>query len=147
VSLSRFIRWVLVPIGVWGIQALAVAETVNQSGAAPLPDTGVSVLRVLGALILVLAIFFGGVWLFKNSQRALGRSRGGSQLHVLEVKSLGNRQTVYVVGYGRQRMLIGSSPAGISLVSQLPEATEAEPVATPLGGSFADTLQKVLSRK
>lgn len=143
----RFIRWVLVPIGGWGIQALAMAETVKQGGAAPLPDTGVSVLRVLGALILVLAIFFGGVWLFKNSQRALGRSKGGSQLHVLEVKSLGNRQAVYVVGYGRQRMLIGSSPTGICLVSQLPEAAEAEPVATPLGGSFADALQKVLNRK
>lgn len=143
---TRFIRWVLLPIGVFGVQALALAETVNQSGAIPLPDTGVSVLRVLGALILVLAIFFGGVWLFKNSQRALGRSKGGSQLHVLEVKSLGNRQSVFVVGYGRQRMLIGSSPAGIALVSQLPEATEAEPVGTRSGGSFADTLQKVLNR-
>ena len=144
---SRFIRWVLMPIGVFGIQALTLAETANQNGAAPLPDTGVSVLRVLGSLILVLAMFFGGVWLFKNSQRALGRSKGGSRLHVLEVKSLGNRQAVYVVGYGRQRMLIGSSPTGIALVSQLPEATDAEQVATSSGGSFADTLQKVLNRK
>ena len=64
---------VLLPIGS-GVQALALAETANQSGAVPLPDTGVSVLRVL-VVILVLAIFFGGVWLFKNSQRALGRPR------------------------------------------------------------------------
>lgn len=144
---SRLIRWVLVPIGFGGIQALALAGTVDQTGTGPLPDAGVSVLRVLGALILVLAIFFGGVWLFKNSQRALGRSKGGSQLHVLEVKSLGNRQTVYVVGYGRQRMLIGSSPTGVALVSQLPEATESEPASPASGGTFADTLQKVLNRK
>jgi flagellar biogenesis protein FliO len=101
----------------------------------------------LGALILVLAIFFGGVWLFKNSQRAMGRSKAGSQLHILEVKSLGSRQAIYVVGYGRQRMLIGSSPTGIALVSQLPEATEAEQVATPPGGSFVDAFQNVLNRK
>ncbi len=145
--LSKFIRWVFMPIGVFGIQALAVAETANQNVAMPLPDAGVSVLRVLGALILVLAIFFGGVWLFKNSQRALGRSKSASQLHVLEAKSLGNRQTVYVVGYGRQRMLLGSSPTGIALVSQLPEAMESEPVGMPASGMFADTLQKVLNRK
>jgi flagellar protein FliO/FliZ len=146
-TLSKFIRWALVPIGVFGLQALAVAETTNQNSALPLPDTGVSVLRVLGALILVLAIFFGAVWLFKNSQRAFGRSKGNSQLHVLEAKSLGNRQTVYVVGYGRQRMLLGSSPTGIALVSQLPEATEVEQAAGPSGASFVDALQSVLNRK
>ncbi len=31
-----------------------------------LPDVGFSFVRVLGALAIVLALFLGGVWLFRN---------------------------------------------------------------------------------
>jgi flagellar biogenesis protein FliO len=117
-----------------------------EASASALPDAGTSVLRVFGALLIVLSLFFGGVWLFKNSQRFMGRQGGAGKLSVLEVKSLGNRQALYVVGYGRQRMLLGSSPAGVSLVSQLPEATEQEQPQAVMP-SFGDTLQRVLNRK
>ncbi len=107
---------------------------------------GTSVFRVIGALLLVLGIFFAGVWLFKNSPRVLGQAKTGTRLNVLEVKSLGNRQAIYVVGYGRQRLLLGSSPAGVCLVSPLPEASEEESSGTPTA-SFGDLLQRVLNRK
>lgn len=106
---------------------------------------GASVVRVIGALIVVLALFFSGVWLFKNSHRVLGRSHSGTRLNVLEIKSLGNRQALLVVGYGRQRMLVGSSPTGISLVSPLPEAAEEE-FAAAASVSFGDALHKMLNR-
>lgn len=120
--------------------------TFADASAPALPDAGTSMLRVFGALLIVLSLFFGGVWLFKNSQRVLGRPNGASKLNVLEVKSLGNRQALYVVGYGRQRMLLGSSPVGVSLVSQLPEASEQEPPQAVMP-SFGETLQRVLNRK
>jgi flagellar protein FliO/FliZ len=125
---------------------MAFAEGVNAPASSPLPDLGVSVLRVFGGLVLVLALFLGAMWLFKNSQRAVGRSNGVNKLRVVEAKSLGNRQSICVVGYGRQRMLVGASPAGVSLVSQLPEASPEEETktATP---TFADALQSVLQRK
>jgi flagellar biogenesis protein FliO len=129
----------------WAWPVAGFADAAN-SPAAPMPDLGVSVLRVFGALVLVLALFLGGVWLFKNSQRALGRSNGVNKLHVLEVKSLGNRQSLCVIGYGRQRMLVSSSPAGVSLVSQLPEAMPEELAAAP-PPNFADALQSILHRK
>jgi flagellar biogenesis protein FliO len=113
------------------------------------PDMAVSVLRMGGALVLVVALFLGGVWLFKNWQR-LGLRRGAlPKLNVLEVKSLGQRQAVYVVGYEQQRLLLASSPAGIVLLSHLPEAVaeqeQTAPAATRL--SFADAFQQVLARK
>ena len=37
--------------------------------APPLPDAGLSFVRVLGALVLVIGLFLGGVWFFKNWQR------------------------------------------------------------------------------
>ena len=112
-----------------------------------LPDAGTSVVHVFGALILVIAIFLGGVWLFRNWQRLTLRKRGAPRLNVIEVKSLGQRQTIYVVGYDQQRMLLASSPAGITLISHLP-TSEDEPAAVETARpSFADAFRQVLSRK
>jgi flagellar biogenesis protein FliO len=106
-----------------------------------------SVLRMGGALVLVIGLFLGGVWLFKNWQR-LGIRRGASpKLNVLEVKSLGQRQAIYVVGYEQQRMLLASSPAGIALLSHLPEAGEEEKLEPATRVSFAEAFQQVLARK
>jgi flagellar biogenesis protein FliO len=105
-----------------------------------------SVLRMGGALALVIAMFLGGVWLYKNWQR-LGLRRGAvPKLNVLEVKSLGQRQAIYVVAYEQQRLLLASSPAGIALLSHLPEAA-AEEAAPITRLSFADAFQQVLARK
>jgi flagellar biosynthetic protein FliO len=115
--------------------------------SAALPDAGASVVRVFGALILVVGIFLGGVWLFKNWQRFTVKNGGRPRLNVLEARSLGQRQSLYVVGYQQQRMLVASSPSGITLLSHLPAAEEAEaaPAATKI--SFADAFQQVLARK
>jgi flagellar biogenesis protein FliO len=121
-------------------------KTTNLPANLPLPDLGFSVLRVLGALALVLAVFFAGIWLFRNWQRFVGRTGRAPKLGVLEVKALGNRHSLYVVGYERQRLLLASSPTGVTMVSQLPEATSDELSSPPQLG-FAETLQHVLSTK
>lgn len=112
-----------------------------------LPDAGSSVLRVLGALALVTALFLGGVWLFRNWQRFTVRKGGAPRLNVIEVKSLGQRHALYVVGYEQQRMLLASSPTGVSLVSHLPEAAEGEESATIPQATFSQALQQVFQRK
>jgi flagellar biogenesis protein FliO len=114
-----------------------------------LPEVGLSAIRALGALALVLAVFFGGIWLFRNGQRLAWRKTGAPRLAILESRPLGNRFALYVVGYEQQRMLIGSSPAGITLLSQLPPAVESqtEPVAPAKAASFTQCLQQVLRQK
>jgi flagellar biogenesis protein FliO len=134
------------------VVAWAQAETskLPVGPVSPLPDTGASVLRVFGALLVVLALFFAGVWLWKNWQR-LAALQGGRapKLNILEVKSLGNRQTLFVIGYERQRMLVGSSPTGMTLLTQLPEATADEVAATasPSGVGFAGLLKSAMEKK
>ena len=112
-----------------------------------LPDAGVSFLRVMGALALVIGIFLGGVWIFKNWQRlAIQRGRA-PKLSVLESRSLGGRHAIYVIGYEQQRFLISSSPGGVNLLSHLPassETTEAESSAKP---SFTQALGQALKGK
>ena len=130
----------------------ALAEATNAAvtplTAPALPDTGVSFLRVLGALALVIGMFLGGVWLFKNWQRFAGRRGGAAKLAVLETRSLGGRQALYVVGYEQERFLISSSPAGVNLLSHLPGAVEGDAATTASPApSFAQALTQVLKGK
>ena len=114
-----------------------------------LPDVAGSVVRMLAGLAFVLALFFGGVWLFKNWQR-VSRVKSKSKLNVFEARSLGPRQALYVVGYNEQRFLVAASQAGISLISALPEAAQeadTAPAVTNGASAFAQVLQNVLGRK
>lgn len=115
--------------------------------AAPLPDTGAALLRVVGALMLVFALLFGGVWLVRNWQRLALRKGRTPKLRLLEAQSLGGRQGVYVLAYEQQRFLIAASPNGVALLSHLPELDPgAEPAAVPAPVSFMQALQAVTSR-
>ena len=128
------------------------AQTTNSVTAPlPLPDAGGSLLRVMGSLALVLGLFLGGVWLFKNWQRLALKGGRVPKLNVLESRSLGARQGVCVLGYDKQRFLIATSPAGVTLLSHLPDAETGETPAateTPAGPMpFAQALAQVLKRK
>jgi flagellar biogenesis protein FliO len=106
--------------------------------------------RVLGALALVLGLFLGGVWLFKNWQRLSTRSGSAPKLNILESRSLGARQGIVVVGYDKQRFLVATSPAGVNLLSHLPDAEisetdNAEKKSAPM--PFAQALATVLKGK
>lgn len=134
--------------------APALAQLTNSATApltAPsLPDPTFSVLRIFGALALVIGIFLGGVWLFRNWQR-LTQQRGRTpKLNLLETRSLGGRHTIHVVGYQQERFLIAVSPTGVNLLSHLPVAGGEElPAGTndTAAPSFAGTLAQVLKGK
>lgn len=131
-----------------------LADSTNLPGAivtAPaFPDSGISLIRVTGALALVLGLFLGGAWLFKNWQRLSLPGGRRPKLNILETRSLGARQAVFVVGYDRQRFLVAASTAGINLLSHLPDAEEIEPEPVEKAGapmSFGQALAQVLKRK
>jgi flagellar biogenesis protein FliO len=154
--LSRGIGvWHILKHGAWmfffALNADAESNPVAPPLVAPsLPDAGVSFLRVMGALALVIGIFLGGVWMFKNWQRlAIQRGRA-PKLNILESRSLGGRHIVYVVGYEQERFLISSSPGGVNLLSHLPAATENEiniASGNPAVPTFTQALAHVLKAK
>jgi flagellar biogenesis protein FliO len=132
----------------------AVASTAGEAvgpAVTPLPDMGLSLLRVSGALAFVLAVFFGGVWLFRNWHRFTSARGRTPKLSVLEVRPLGNRHALYVVGYEEQRLLLSASPAGVTLLTQLPPGKEdaAATVREPKQArdSFSGILQEMLSTR
>jgi flagellar biogenesis protein FliO len=131
----------------------AFAETTNSALALPatgsFPDPTGSLLRILGAFALVIGIFFGGVWLFKNWQRLAVQRGRAPKLNVLETRSLGGRHAVYVVGYEQERFLIAASSNGVTLLSHLPAAgnePDAETKTSP-APSFSEALKQVLKGK
>lgn len=150
-------------IGHWTLVVLSIACFVSMASplsAAPLlstnlppispalPEASFSVIRVFGALMLVLGLFLGGVWLFKNWQRLTIQRGRPSQLQIVEMKALGGKQALYVVGYQQQRMLLASSPSGVTLVSHLPnaDASELQPEAVT-GPNFVQALQQAVQGK
>jgi flagellar biogenesis protein FliO len=127
------------------------AELTNAPAVAPAltplptPELGMSLVRVFGALFLVLAIFLGGVWMFRNWQRFATPSGRAPKLNVLEVRSLGGRQALYVVGYERERYLLSSSQTGVNLVTHLPLADEST-TTTAEGAKPAIAFSQVLTQ-
>jgi flagellar biogenesis protein FliO len=115
-----------------------------------LPDAGPSILRVMGALALVLGIFFGGVWLYRNWQRLTIQRGRSPKLNVVETRPLGGKHALYVIGYEQERFLVSASPTGVSLLTHLPTAEKDSTETTdttPAPPSFAQALTKVLKGK
>jgi len=136
-----------------GLAACRAASALGQdpSSSLPpanpaLPDLSFSLLRLGGALALVLAAFLGGAWLFRNWQRLVVQRGQASKLSVLEVRPLGQRHALYVVGYEQQRLLLAASPAGVTLVSHLPAAAANGPNPAPAPASFVEALKAVRHR-
>ena len=113
-----------------------------------MPSAASSLFRVLGALALVIAVFFGGVWLFRNWQRMAITKGQVPKLNILETKSLGQRHAIYVIGYEQQRLLIAASPAGVTMLTTLPTAVaNAAEEAPAAKTNFTDALRQALQRK
>jgi flagellar biogenesis protein FliO len=128
--------------------ALAQSSGVTAPLTAPaLPDASISLIRVIGALALVIGLFLGGVWMIRNWQRVGGQRGQAAKLSVLETRSLGNRHVIYVVGYERERFLIASSPGSVNLLSHLGAATDESTPGAPPTPSFAQALTQVLKGK
>lgn len=146
----RIFNFLLVALFLFSAKTV-FAQSTNAPAAAPLmPDAGVSLLRVTGSLAIVLGIFLGGVWLYKNWQRLALQRGHAPKLNILETRPLGARQSIFVVGYEQQRFLVATSPAGVNLVSHLPDAAAAaeEPAEKPAGPMpFAQALAQVLKGK
>ncbi|NGO37900.1 hypothetical protein G4L39_00575 [Limisphaera ngatamarikiensis] len=134
---------------------VSTVSSVGMAPPTPFPDPGAALLRVMVALAVVLAVFGAGVWLWRNWQRMLLRGNE-PRLRILEARPLGGRQTLYVLAYEQERLLVAATPQGVQLLTHLPPGPEpsgadaaAEPVrdGPPARGvplPFAGVLRRVL---
>ena len=110
------------------------------------PSVGGAIFRMIGSLAIVISLFFGAVWLYRNGARFQKPGAAARKLNVLEARSLGARQAIYVVGYEQQRLLIGATPQGLTLLTHLPDGQGSDtPTVMPV--SFGEALMQTLGRK
>lgn len=125
-------------------------QTASPVGNSGMPSMGVAVFRMVGSLALVIALFFACAWIFRNMHRFKAAGSHQRKLQVLEGKSIGPRQALYVVAYEQQRLLIGSTAQGLTLLTHLPEG-ETQPISTSperiVPVSFGEALMQALGRK
>lgn len=100
-----------------GAEAGGVAETSQSSVTSDNADLTVGLIgRIVIYLMLLGAIGVVVVYFFKQGKFVQGiRSNNkGSQLKVCETHTLGNKQFLVVVEYGKQKVLLGIGPGMIN---------------------------------
>lgn len=148
---SQFILTALVFVWMQSATLAAVVETNAVTKLTPVtaPSLTESLIRLIGGMCVVLGLFLGGVWLMKRTPQLLRKGGDTRKLQVLEARSLGPRQVVYVVGYEQQRMLLATTPNGIQLLTHLPAAEPTPPgevPPTPSKPTFAEALMQAVRR-
>lgn len=108
---------------------------------------GAAVFRMIGSLAFVVAVFFAGAWIFRNLHRFRAPNAPQRKLHILEARSLGARQAIYVVAFEQQRLLVGSSAQGITLLTHLPDGTPEAQSERIVPVPFGEALLHALGRK
>jgi len=99
-------------------QAAATAESPEFVGAA-LP----SLMRMISALVIVIACIYGGIWLLRKGMNRTGGTVGRT-LEVLETTGVAPKKTVSLIRVADKAVLIGVTESGISLLTELtPEET------------------------
>lgn len=111
---------------------------------APMPSSPVGDwLRVLGTLCILLGIVWMGLYWLRERPWLRGTLQRRLRLRIEETRPIGNRSALHLVVCGGQQFLVGSSPAGVSLVAEL-MASEVPTgdLGPPPAGSFLDALSR-----
>jgi flagellar protein FliO/FliZ len=78
-------------------------------------------LRMMGSLVLVLALVVGTLWFWRwLQQRGLQRTGRTSQLQIQETLMVGARQKVALLRAGPLNVLVGITPTGVTALAQWP---------------------------
>jgi flagellar biosynthetic protein FliO len=114
-------------------------DAVEAPGSA-LPNVGITLARLVGATLLIVAVLVGGALLFKRfAKRALNFSRGAdSPLRVVERLALGPKNQVCLIQACGRYLVIGVTEKEINV---LMEVTPAGDESVP--GEFAAMLSGV----
>ncbi len=106
------------------------------------PFSGWEIFRLIAALILVLLVFLALVWVFRRLQPGVAMG-AASPLKIVASLPLGTRERLLLVELGKQQLLLGVTPAGITLLHTLAEPLS---LATP-SQPFAGWLRQALERQ
>jgi len=83
-------------------------------------SSGLSSIKALLALLIVLALILGGAWAARRFLPFLPQtSQKNDQIQVLSMRALGPRRSIHLLQVDGHRLLVGSTDTNISLVKEL----------------------------
>lgn len=126
----RFFRAALLALGACPLAALA------QTQAPAAADTGPSLMPMLSALVLVLALIPASMWLLKRL--GAGSNAPGAGMKVISQLTLGPRERLVVVEAGDRWLLLGVTASSVNRVGTL--AKGELPAGMPPVQGFAQLL-------
>ncbi len=120
------------------------AADIGRPAPAPVEPVGTaSLMQVLLALILVLALIVGMAWLMR---RIGGLTQvGGGVVRVLGGVPVGQRERVVLIQVGSQQLLLGVAPGRVQTLHVLEEPINVS-AASASGDSFAERLTSALKK-
>jgi flagellar protein FliO/FliZ len=122
-------------------RAVADDEAVPDIGG----DIGPMLIKLVGALVLILLVIYGSVWLMKKF--SLNRGFGGGDLiTVIDRRFLAPKQAVVLLKVGNKHLLVGATESSMSKLAELnpdelPNEKESR-VGAPEKSSFNRVLQQ-----
>jgi len=120
---------VLVVVDLLGPWTLGFAADV---GMAEQPSVVISILQMLGALALVLGLLLLSLHGLKRWRARMGGGPAGSQIQVLDVRTLAPKSAVALVEVAGQWLLLGIGANSVDLL------TRVEPQQTGSAGEFGE---------
>jgi flagellar protein FliO/FliZ len=101
-----------------------------------------AILRLIGSLVLVLLVFFALIWVFRRLQPG-AVAGAGVAMRVVASLPLGARERLLLVEVGKRQLLLGATPAGITLLHTL-----SEPLPLDSGSvAFTGWLRQAMERR
>lgn len=106
------------------------------------PSVAVSLIRVVGALVFVVALAVLSLYALKHfTSGKVSRKSPRRSINVIETAGLGPNRALHVVQAGNKFLLVGSTPTQINLVAEL-STSDAEEVDPRTADDFASILQQ-----
>jgi len=123
---------------------LLLASAVAQGATTTAVFSWWSGLQTVAALVFVLAVFLILVWLLKRFQPGVSGSSGAA-IRIVATLALGTRERLLLVDVQGQQLLLGVSPAGISLLQVLEQPLTLPQRNPPT--DFAGWLRQAMERR
>jgi len=104
--------------------------------------------KVLGSLLLVLAVLAVVAYGLKRWSRLLGQTSSNDQIQILTRLALGPKHYLVLIRIQGQQWLLGVSPDGIRMLSAVnnPDASQAPEAPTPTETEPHPRFQAVLNK-
>lgn len=128
----------------WSVAAHAAPSAAPVMNSSPAVFSFSAILELFSALVAVLLVFLGLIWVLRRLQPDLGGGQRGA-LHIVASLPLGARERLLLIQMGEQQLLLGVTPAGITLLHTLEAALPEAQVSPP--APFAGWLHKAMERR